>query len=315
MSTVRVRDARREDARAIAAIWAVVTPHRVRSAARAAATVRREAPSGRRTYVADVGGRVVGTASARPIDKAAPHAASRTGQTSLRDVLLTVEVLPDHGSRGVGTALLSSAVRAFDGVDYLRAVGADDPVTMAFAVRNGFLPDGQHRLSVVHTGAAATAGPVPSGLRPCALDTLGDLALLAEAHGAAFAGDPTGLVAPASVAALSAWWEGPDAAPELSFGLLDERREPRRLVAFSLAEVDRERGAGWCGQTATVPDERGRGLGGWVRRRTVTALHQAGVAQAWTEVDDENAAMLAIDERIGFRSSGTTVRLARRVPR
>ena len=31
MSTVRVRDARREDARAIAAVYAVVTPHQVRS--------------------------------------------------------------------------------------------------------------------------------------------------------------------------------------------------------------------------------------------------------------------------------------------
>ena len=73
-------------------------------------------------------------------------------------MFLTVEVHPDHGSRGVGTALLRTRPPPSPTSTELRAVSNDDPISLAFAVRNGFLPEGEHRISCVDPRTVADAG-------------------------------------------------------------------------------------------------------------------------------------------------------------
>ena len=146
-----MRDAHRGDAPAIGEIWSAAVPYLVRTAARAAADMREDKTLRRRRWVGSP------TASSP-----APPPRARLGE---HEVFVTVEVHPDHGSRGVGTALLTDAAAAFPDVDQMRSVSNGDPISLAFAVRNGFLPEGEHRISFVDPAAVADAGPSPKGLR------------------------------------------------------------------------------------------------------------------------------------------------------
>ena len=176
MPEVTVRDARPDDAAAIAQVWAGTLPLLVRSAARVPADMAEDAALGRRRWVGLLDGVVVATATAR-----------RTGE---REVYLAVEVHPDSGSRGVGTALLREAVGAFADATDLVAVCTDDPISLAFSVRNGFLPDGEHRVSSVVPATVPPAGPAPTGYTPVTLDQLPDLDGLLATHNTAALGRP-----------------------------------------------------------------------------------------------------------------------------
>jgi GNAT superfamily N-acetyltransferase len=321
MPTVAVRDAHRGDARAIAAIWAAAVPYLVRSSARAAADLREDKPLGRRRWVGLLGTEVAGTATARLLtgttDASTDDGREGGGREGGgREALLSVEVRPDLGSRGVGTALLVAAATAFADVGFLHVVSTDDPVAMAFAVRNGFLPEGEQLISVVDTAAVAPAGPAPDGVRAVRLDALPDLRLLLAAHNALVAADAGGLRRPLSMSALrSQWWNSPDNAPDLSWGLLAETGSEVALAAFTSVQVDRERGRCWSGMTATQPAYRGRGLARWVSRRTLTGLHEAGLGQARTAADATDVGMLGLHEDLGYRTVARSVHMGRRRPR
>lgn len=298
-----MRDAQRGDARAIGEIWAGAVPYLVRSPARASADLREDKSLGRRRFMALVGDVPAGTATARTIESA----------DGSHEVFLSVEVHPELGSRGVGTTLLATAAGTFPGAAFLRAVSNDDPIAMAFAVSNGFLPEGEHQVAVVDTASVAAPGPVPDGLRALSLDTLPDLRLLMQTYNVAAFVDPSGLTRPFTLKQLRAdWWSSPDNAPELSWGLLAPGPSGAVLAAFTSVQVDRARGRSWSSMTATHPDHRGRGLASWVKRRMLAALHDAGLPQAWTANDFSNASILAVNASLGYRHVARSVRVGRR---
>jgi GNAT superfamily N-acetyltransferase len=292
---VIVRDARPADARQIADIWAAAIPFLARSAARAAADLERDGPAGRRRWVAELDGAVVGTASARP---------SAEGAT------IAVEVDPRCRGHGVGGALLDAAVTAFPDARTLTGVCGHDPSAIAFSAKRGFVADGVHWLWSVDPRSVAPAGPVPAGLVAVPLDALADLQMLLDAHNASVQDDPSGLSPTYTLAELRAgWWSSPDHAPELSWGLVDETATPPVIAAFTRAQVDRGRGRAWSSMTATRAEYRGRGLALWVKRRTLAALAGAGVTEAWTANDASNAAMVAINQSLGYRPMARSLRL------
>ncbi|HEX5560382.1 MAG TPA: GNAT family N-acetyltransferase [Nocardioidaceae bacterium] len=302
MAEVTVRDAHRSDATAIGAIWTRAVPYLVRSRARAAADLRRDGVLGRRRWVAILDGEVSGIATGRAIDGHDPS------------VFLTVEVHPDRGSRGVGSALLRAAATAFPDVVALRAVGNGDPVSVSFAVRYGFVPDGERHVSVVDPRTVARAGPPPLGLRAVPLEAMRNLRMLLDTHNLAASDDPSGLSWHYTMQQLRAdWWDSPDNAPELSWGLLADERGGPVLAAFSSVQVDRDGGRSWSSMTATHPAYRGRGLAGWVKRRTLNALAEVGVVRAWTAYDSGNAPMLAVNAALGYQPETTSLRLTRRL--
>ncbi len=297
-----MRDARPDDAAALGQVWAAAMPHLVRSVARAGADLRQDEALGRRRWVADLDGVVVGTGTARLVDQGS--------------VFLTVEVLPDRGSRGVGTALLAAAVAAFPEATVLTSVCVDDPIALAFSVRNGFLPDGENRVARVDPASVAASGPVPGPMTATTLDELPDLDLLLATHNAAAADDPSGLSRTYTRETfLADWWDSPDNAPELSFALLDTTGGSPVVASFTSVQVDRPRGRAWSAMTATHPDYRGRGLAGWVKRRSLNAVAAAGVGEAWTANDATNAPMIAVNESLGYRPAGRSIRVQRRLPR
>jgi GNAT superfamily N-acetyltransferase len=301
MPEVTVRDAQPEDASAIAEVWAATAPLMVRSTAQAEALLVGDAAAGRRRWVGELEGRVVGTSTAR----------QRDGGT----VSISVEVHPDFGSRRIGTALLAPALAAFPEATELTAISNDDPIALAFSVRNGFLPTGEHRIARVDPRTVPAAGPAPAGLREVRLDQV-DPELVRDAHNASAADDPSGLSRVYDRQTFrDDWWDGPDHAPELGVGLLDESGGEPVLVVFTAVQVDRSRGRAWSGMTATRSAYRGRGLARWVKQRMLNSVAAAGVTSATTANDATNAPMIAVNDTLGYAPAGRTIPVQRRVTR
>ncbi len=295
-----MRDAHRGDALAIGDIWSSSVPYLVRTAARAAADMREDRTLRRRRWVGLLDGVVAGTATARQLGE--------------HDVFVTVEVHPDNGSCGVGTALLITAASAFPGTMEIRSVSNGDPISLAFAVRNGFLPEGERRICFVDPASVDDAGPAPFALREVTLEALPDLRMLLETYNLAAVDDPSAMMRRYTMYQLRAeWWDSPDNAPSLSYGLIDDAAPRPLLAAFTSVQVDRERGRSWSSMTATHPGYRRQGLAQWVKHRMLNGLAEAGVGEAWTGNDSTNVAMLAVNERLGYRTAATSIRVARRL--
>jgi GNAT superfamily N-acetyltransferase len=301
VQAVTVRDAQKGDAASIGDIWSSAVPYLVRTPARAAADMREDRTLRRKRWVGVVDNVVAGTATARQVGE--------------REVFVTVEVHPDHGSRGVGTSLLMTAVNAFSGITMLRSVSNGDPISMSFAVRNGFLPEGEHHIALVDPGTVDKVEPAPRDLRPVTLDALPDLRMLLETYNLSALDDPSGLSRRYTMYQLRAdWWDSPDNAPDLSFGLVDDTAPRPLLASFTSVQVDRHRGRSWSSMTATHPSYRGRGLATWVKHRMLNALVDAAITEAWTGNDTLNKPMLRVNETLGYQPAATSIRLARRLP-
>jgi GNAT superfamily N-acetyltransferase len=302
MPVVTVRDAHRSDAIAIGEVSAAAVPHVVETSARVAAEMDDDERLGRRRWVALLGDEVAGTATARQVTE-------RRGE---RDLFLSVQVRPEWGSQGVGTHLLLTAAGAFPGSSRVLAVADGGPISLSFAVRNGFLPESEQRLAMVDPRSVARVGVPGSDLRAVTLEALPDLRMLLETHNLATPDDPRQRRL-TMYQLRSEWWDRPGNAPELSWGLLAAGRTGPILAAFTSVHVDLARGRAWSRMTATHPAYRRRGLAQWVKRRTLSSLADAGVTQAWAPIPHDNAPMLAVNEALGYEEAATSVRLGRRM--
>jgi hypothetical protein len=253
----------------------------------------------------------VGTVTVRQVRQVA-QSPDRRGD---HEVFLSVKVRPDQGSQGVGTALLRAAADSLRGADRLVALGNGDPISMAFAVRNGFLPEEEHRFAMVRPATVAPVGEEPEGFRAVTLEALPDLRMLLETQNSAAARDPARRRRLTMYQLRDEWWDRPDNAPDLSWGLLAPGASGPVLAAFSSVEVDRERSRAWTTSTATHPSYADQDLAHWVRARTLASLAAAGVAEAWTASEPGRAGLLGDGELLGYRPAATAVRLVRRLPR
>ncbi|HVH93585.1 MAG TPA: GNAT family N-acetyltransferase [Nocardioidaceae bacterium] len=306
MPEVTVRDARAEDCAAIADIWATAVPYLVRSADRAAADIAADATLGRRHWVGLIDGRTVGTAMARAIH-----------EDDEDQLFVAVEVHPDYGSRGVGSALLRAAVAPFPGVTAMQSISRDDPISLGFAVRNGFLPEGEHQICRIEPASASAAGPPPHGFHAVDLSGLEDLQQLLDTYNQAAHDDPSGLSRVFSLQEFRAgWWNSPDNAPEVSWALLADdpaSSDGPVVAAFTSVQLDRTRGRAWSAMTATHPSYRGRGLATWVKRRSLNALAEASVHEAWAANDATNAPMIAVNDSLGYQPAAKSISVRRRL--
>ncbi len=142
-----------------------------------------------------------------------------------RHVSLDVQVRPERGSQGVGTALLVAAAGAFPGAHRLQGRGNGDPISLSFAVRNGFLPESEQPVARIDPGEVAPAGEAPAGLRAVTLEALPDMRMLLETNNLAAVDDPVSGQRRLTMYQLRAeWWDRPDNAPDLSWGLHRRRR-------------------------------------------------------------------------------------------
>ena len=207
-----------------------------------------------------------------------------------------VNVLPEWRRQGIGTALYEPALEHV----------ADAPRAFAFAGEDGrgFAEAHGYRL----TRTSRTSALDPRSVDTSDLDrTSVDVRPLSETG-------PEATFAVESVTALDIpgdepldridyelwlrrYWESPD----LDFGSSFGAQVDDRLVAVSYVGVDLPGDRAVSAYTGTLPEYRGQGLARLVKLAVVRRLSELGVSRLVAYNHDENAAMLAVNERLGFR--------------
>jgi RimJ/RimL family protein N-acetyltransferase len=106
---------------------------------------------------------------------------------------------------------------------------------------------------------------------------------------------------------LARTWNAPDAAPDLSVVAVVDGVPAAYTVVLTDGEA-----VYWSAMTGTRRAYRGRGLARLVK---ITSLHRAraaGLTVAVTGNDDENAAIIAVNDRLGYRPAVTLWRYDKR---
>lgn len=281
-----VRAAGVDDAAAWAAVVSAATPYLVVSEA----SMRHETLTEQRTLVrlvAEVDGDVAGVARLRD------HG-PRT--------MAMVQVAPAHRRRGVGSALLAAALphAVAAGATEVAGIVAGDDASQAAARAWGFETGRRHTISAVDprlVDAAGDAVPLdgldPQAVHDCFVACAGD--------------DPSGLSQAHSLEEfLREDWGLPTHRPDLGRAVVDT---DGRVLAFAAVNVAGERA--WNAFTGTRPDQRGTGLALRVKAASLTALAGAGVTRCGTGNDAENAPMLAVNARLGYRPFAWTTSASR----
>ena len=89
----------------------------------------------------------------------------------------------------------------------------------------------------------------------------------------------------------------PDKPPDRYWIALDGDKP----VAVSFLRFPPVRGSVWTGYTCSHPDYRGRGLARAIKLQSLAQAAELGVRVVCTDNDSENAPMLHINERLGYR--------------
>ncbi|MDT0186970.1 GNAT family N-acetyltransferase [Microbacterium sp. ARD31] len=215
-------------------------------------------------------------------------------------------VLPEHRRRGIGTALLQHLVAHVEtlGVPTLRA-GADDEGSLAFAHRFGFTEVNREVEQTFHLDGPVDVTPAPEGIevvtaqeRPglweAAYERFG-LEALAD-----FSVDTPLEVTPEN------WvreWLGDPMFLALAGG------EVVGCAGLGLDPDDPSRAEHLL--TAVRRDWRGRGLAVHLKLRTLAWAADHGLTEVYTWTQDGNAAMRALNTRLGYATTRVGIQLAR----
>jgi RimJ/RimL family protein N-acetyltransferase len=86
-------------------------------------------------------------------------------------------------------------------------------------------------------------------------------------------------------------------------------------VAMSYLRFPPVRGSVWTGYTCSDPEYRGRGIARAVKLQSLAQAAERGVPFVYTDNDSENAPMLHINEKLGYKACPGFVSLLKRVSR
>jgi GNAT superfamily N-acetyltransferase len=244
---MQIRAAVPGDADAVVALRSVVYPYLVRGVESTRAMLA-DPPAGQHwtAFAVRSGGQLVGWVSAFLAQTPGPA----TGEIPL------LHVHPGHRGRGIGTALFEAAAGHLRSAGAVRARVWSQPESLGFARRHGFEPAGSVVYSALDPRLAPAVPTVPDGIRLAPLSSL-DPRTAHAAHVAAAADEPGDV--PQAELSFETWrYEVWDSAG-LDTGASSVAMLGSGVAAFSLVKRDGDRM--WSDMTATVPAERGRGLG------------------------------------------------------
>ena len=203
-------------------------------------------------------------------------------------------VAPERRRRGIGSALLATALAHAAGLGVDRVQTWCRPESAEFLERRGWVRARERVISAVGRGAVAMPA-APDGIELVPLAAV-DLHDLYDLDAVAAVGEP---------------------GEEIDFGSFDDyvSNEIRRPlldldgsfaaladglpVAFSM--IFRRGAVAHNGFTCTHPEWRGRGLATLVKSATLRFAFEHGVERVTTMNDSENPAMLLVNERLGYR--------------
>lgn len=278
-----IRGARLEDAAAWSQVQAEASPYLVQDAASTAHEMRTDPADAVRLVATDghtEGDRVVGIARLRAYD----------GEDHCS---VTVMVRTDSRGRGTGRALLDALEPhvAATGRALVHTIVEDDEASRIASRRWGFELTRTFRMSAVDPRSLPAPDPDP---RVCPLDTRAPDEIW-RLFNAVVGDDPSGLSIPTPWEEWLDDWEDPRNRPSLSHGVVVDDE----LVAFS--QLGAAGGRAWSNMTGTHPAHRGRGHALLAKQHTLHAAARAGLELCFAGNDGDNAPMVAVNDRLGYR--------------
>jgi GNAT superfamily N-acetyltransferase len=217
----------------------------------------------------------------------------------------------DRRRRGIGTRLAELAqVHAREhGARRLTCWSIEAPENVAFAAMLGFAPARAAVHSVLDPRTVDMSGleSLPSSVRVVSLAELGDrLEDVFVAVQDAVLDEPS--TVPADRLRLDEWLEeleNPIFSREATFCTLEEDE----VAAFAEIHLDGETAVAGNGFTGTRRAFRGRGYATAAKLGSIRYLAGRGVTALWTGNDEGNAAMLAVNRRLGYEPAVRAVEL------
>jgi len=298
-----IREATLDDVSAIARLSTIVYPSELTTArslrhrwASAPARARR------RMWLAEEGDEAVGFAAA-----GLAHSSVDPGAA-----VANVYVHPERRRQGVGTALweLVEPHLAELGATHVNAFGLDEEPSRRFMRVRGFEVTYVQRMSRLDLAGLGPPPPVPDGVELVPFGAVDDPRAIwaLEAEGLRDVPVDQALDDVRYEDWEARLWSDPDLDREASLlALLDG--EPAAFTSF-LSDADSGRAT--SAMTATARRARGRGLASLVKHHGLARLAAAGIREAVTENDEQNAPMLRVNERLGYRPAAANATFSRR---
>ncbi|WP_433893643.1 GNAT family N-acetyltransferase [Streptomyces sp. CA-111067] len=306
--TLIIRDYVPADRQAVAAMMRAALPYLVTTPQLVDAQVT-AAPVAQhfRMLVADDDGRIVGCARVGLLTDT-----SEPGQGNAN-----LNVAAADRGRGIGSALLTAAER------HLAEVGATtvytsvtgDPASRSFAEHHGYRQGRSatfFRLDLAPGAPLPDPPPLPDGFTVLpAAAFADDPRPLYEADEESVRDEPGDVAADAM--SYADWrvqtWDRPGFDADLTTAVVVDGV----VAALAIAHTDgRERY--WSGGTGTRRAYRGRGLAKAAKTHSLHLARAAGFKEAFTNNDDGNEPMLAVNRWLGYRPCGSEWRYIRDLP-
>ncbi|MGH8794192.1 MAG: GNAT family N-acetyltransferase, partial [Stackebrandtia sp.] len=200
--------------------------------------------------------------------------------------------------RGVGRALLHRVLDHCVDIDAKTITGKfGSEEGAAFAGKHGFAPSRTERISHMSLDHIPPQPVAPEGIRLASLREVGDLHPLHELDSAVVADIPAD--EPWLPLPFEDWKRIHADDPRLDYDCTVLAFAGDQPVA--LAWIDRVDARAWSGLTGTHPDWRGRGLAKLVKTAALRRARERGATDAYTNNDETNAAMLAVNTWLGYR--------------
>jgi GNAT superfamily N-acetyltransferase len=220
---------------------------------------------------------------------------------------LVVRVLPGHRRRGIGSAILDQLLEHAGGLerDYVSGmVFEDDTDSRAWVTGRGF-EEYDRQIELARDIRAEEDAPVaPPGIALVELDP----SRLEAAYAVWVEGFPDMPVSPQiPVPSYEEWLEEEVPGPVTFLALDDDR------VVGAAALMDRVDGLAEHGLTAVLRSHRGRGIATALKQALIQWAARHGYRELSTWTQDGNAAMQAVNLKLGYRPRPAVINVWRRL--
>jgi len=213
---------------------------------------------------------------------------------------VNVTVDPDHRGQGLGGALAAAALEHVlaHGATILRGASFDEEPPRRLATRHGFRNTGVQRISRLDLTTLPPAPPPPEGVEVRSFAEVGPEAV-----------HPVDATVTADVPEDVVWddmpyepwlrefWESPTLDHDASVAAVVDGE----VVAITMLRTERTTGRAENDITGTLQAYRGRGLARLVKHHSLARAAALGITEVFTFNDETNAAMLAVNSRLGYR--------------
>lgn len=298
-----IREATLDDVPAVARLSTIVYPAELTTAR----SLRHRwsavpARTQRRMWLAEEGDDAVGFAAA-----GLAHTSTDPGAA-----VANVYVHPERRRQGIGAALweLVEPHLAEIGATHVNSFGLDEEPSRRFMGTRGFEVTYVQRMSRLALAQLGPPPPVPDGVRLVPFSEVDDARAIWALEAEGLRDVPVDQAL--DDFRFEDWearlWLDPDLDREASLlALLDG--EPAAFTSFL---SDPESGRATSAMTATARRARGRGLASLVKHHGLARLAAAGFREAVTENDEQNAPMLRVNQRLGYRPAAANATFTRR---